>query len=102
VSTLAAVKREDRDLNVVVLLRIGGVDRKCPRIDHVLAVVQHCHVRTVVAAKYLREHLVQHLPFRRRPWQGVDDDAHAIGMLCLKLLGDAQRSAVVRVNAQEE
>ena len=98
----AAMEREYRHLNEIMLDGIGGVDRERARIDHVLAVVQHRHLRAVFAAEHLREHLVEHLALRGRSRQRVDDDADAIRMLRLELLRDAQRPGVVRIDAEEE
>ncbi len=89
-------------MDEIMLDGIGGVDRERARVDDVLAVVQHRHLRAVLAAEHLREHLVEHLAFRGRSRQRIDDDADAIGVLRLELLRHAQRPGVVGIDAEEE
>ena len=99
---LAAVQREHRGLDEVVLLRVGRVDGERAGIDDILAVVQDDQLGRIVGAEHLREHLVQHLALRCRTRQAVDDDLHALGVLGLELLRDAQRAGVVGIDAEIE
>ena len=56
----------------------------------------------IVGAEHLREHLVQHLALRCWAGQTIDDDLHALWVLGLELLRDAQRAGVVRIDAEIE